>query len=305
MNYLDLKELLTVIIPTLNEVEGIGLVIDEVLSAGIPKDNILVVDGGSTDGTVDVVRSKNIKLVMQEGRGKASAIATALKYVKTPYVAVLDGDYTYPAKHILELLKKALEGYDEVLGFRKYVEGSQPLIYRLGNYILTKLFNILFNTKLNDVLTGMYVVKTSKLRELNFEFSGFSIEVEVLTHIASTSGRVTEVPITYRRRLGRKKLGVLDGFRIGRDIIRLTWRYNPAFLIFLLGSLLLIPGLLLGGYVAYHYFFTGIKYYVRGLVAIMLTLAGFQSLIAALITLYVKRIELRILRSIEALRTSE
>ncbi|MEM0273315.1 MAG: glycosyltransferase [Sulfolobales archaeon] len=95
MDYLDLKELLTVIIPTLNEVEGIGLVIDEVLSIGIPKDNILVVDGGSTDGTVDVVRSKDVKLVMQEGRGKASAIATALKYVKTPYVAVLDGDYTY------------------------------------------------------------------------------------------------------------------------------------------------------------------------------------------------------------------
>ena len=305
MNYLNLKELLTIIIPTLNEVEGIGLVIDELLSIDIPKDSILVVDGGSTDGTVDVVKSKGVKLIIQEGKGKASAIATALKHVKTPYIAVLDGDYTYPAKHIPELLKKALEGYDEVLGSRKYVEGTQPLIYRLGNYILTKLFNLLFNTKLSDVLTGMYVVKTSKLHELNFEFSGFSIEVELVTHIASTSGRVTEIPIEYRRRLGKKKLGVLDGFKIARDIFRLTWRYNPALLIFLLGSLLLIPGLILGSYVAYHYFFTGIKYYVRGLIAIMLTLTGFQSLIATLITLYVKRVELRILRSIESLRSSK
>lgn len=300
----ELKNLLTVIIPTLNEVEGIGLVIDELLSVGIPKDSILVVDGGSTDGTVDIVKSKDVKLVIQEGRGKALAIATALKYVKTPYIAILDGDYTYPAKYIPELLKKALEGYDVVLGFRKYVEGTQLLIYRLGNYILTKLFNILFNTRLSDVLTGMYVVKTSKLNELNFEFSGFSVEAEIITHIASTSGRVTEVPIEYRRRLGKKKLGVLDGFKIARDMLRLTWRYNPTFLIFLLGSLLLIPGLVLGGYVAYHYFFTGIKYYVRGLIAIMLTLAGFQSLIAAIITLYVKRVELRILRSIEDLRSS-
>ena len=300
----ELKNLLTVIIPTLNEVEGIGLVIDELLSVGIPKDSILVVDGGSTDGTVDIVKSKDVKLVIQEGRGKALAIATALKYVKTPYIAILDGDYTYPAKYIPELLKKALEGYDEVLGFRKYVEGTQLLIYRLGNYILTKLFNILFNTRLSDVLTGMYVVKTSKLNELNFEFSGFSVEAEIITHIASTSGRVTEVPIEYRRRLGKKKLGVLDGFKIARDTLRLTWRYNPTFLIFLLGSLLLIPGLVLGGYVAYHYFFTGIKYYVKGLIAIMLTLAGFQSLIAAIITLYVKRVELRVLRSIEDLRSS-
>ena len=301
---IDLSSLLTVIIPTLNEVEGIGLVIDELLSIGLAKDQVLVVDGGSTDGTVDVVRSKGVKLVFQEGSGKSAAIATALKYVKTPYVLIMDGDYTYPAKYVVELAKKALEGYDEVLAARKYGEGAQPMIYRLGNYVLTKLFNALFATKLSDVLTGMYVVRTSKLRELNFEMSGFSLEAELVSHIASTSQKIAEVPIEYRPRLGKKKLGIKHGFKIAKDIIRLTWRYNPAFLIFLLGSLLLIPGLALGAFVAYHYFFTGIKYYVRGLIAIMLTLAGFQSLIASLITLYIKRFELRILRKFEELSKS-
>lgn len=301
---MDLNELITVVIPTLNEVEGIGLVIDELLSEGINKDRILVVDGGSTDGTVDVVISKGVNLIPQEGRGKAAAIATAVKFINTPYTAILDGDHTYPAKYVKPLLMKALEGgYDEVLGARKYVNEAQPPLYRIGNYVLTKVFNTLFGTKLSDVLTGMYVVRTSKLREVSFEMSGFSVEVEVAAHIASTSQRISEVPIEYRPRLGIKKLGVFDGVRIARDIIRLTWRYNPAFFVFLLGSLLLIPGLALGSWVAYHYFITGIKYYVRGLIAIMLTLAGFQSLIAALITLYVKRFELRVLRKLEEIRS--
>ncbi|MEM0504443.1 MAG: glycosyltransferase family 2 protein [Sulfolobales archaeon] len=295
----NLNALITVVIPTLNEVEGIASVIDEVLSTGISNNNILVVDGGSTDGTVDVAISKGVRVVTQEGRGKAAAIATALKYVNTPYIAVLDGDYTYPAKYIPVLLNEAFKGYDLVVGVRKYVKGSQPFIYRLGNSLINKFFNILFGTKLSDVLSGMYVVKTSRLRELDFEMTGFSIEVELASHIVSTTSKVAEVPIEYRPRLGRKKLGILDGFKIVRDIFKLTWRYNPIFLIFIMGSSLLIPGLLLGAWVAYHYFITGINYYVRGLVAIVLSVAGFQSLIASLVTLYVKRIELRILRKLD------
>ena len=80
--------------------------------------------------------------------------------------------------------------------------------------------------------------------------------------------------------------------------MRLAWRYNPVFTIFAAGALLLVPGLSLGSWVAYHYFFTGIKYYVKGLVAIMLTLAGFQSLLIAILALYLKRMEYRLNRRI-------
>ncbi|MCS7108345.1 MAG: glycosyltransferase family 2 protein [Sulfolobales archaeon] len=300
MSCRELSELLTVIIPTLDEAEGIGLVIEEVLSLGISRDNVLVVDGGSKDGSVDIARSKGVRVIEQEGRGKAAAIATALKHINTSYVAVLDGDYTYPANYIPQLLNEALKGYDLVIGVRRG-KLTQPIKYRVGNYLLTKFFNLLFNTKLRDVLSGMYVVKTSRLRELNFEMEGFSIEAELVAHTASTAGKISEVPIDYRRRLGKKKLGVLHGFKIATDMIRLTWRYNPVFLIFIIGSLLLIPGLIIGAWVAYHYIFTGAKHYVRGLAAIMLTLTGLQSLAAAIITLYVKRIELRILRKLDEL----
>ena len=85
-------------------------------------------------------------------------------------------------------------------------------------------------------------------------------------------------------------------------MVRLAWRYNPTFFIFFLGSLLLVIGLPLGAWVAYNYFFMGVKYYLKGLVAIVLTLAGFQSLLLAILALYMKRMEIRILRELRRRR---
>jgi len=295
--------LLNIVIPTLNEAKAIGRVIDEVIGAGVPRENILVVDGGSNDGTIDEVKSRNVKVVMQKGKGKADAIKTAIEHVSKPYVLVMDGDYTYPAKHIPELYMKALEGYELVIGARKKFEkGAQNILYRIGNKLLTKFFNLLFGTRLSDVLSGMYIVKTEKLREILFETKNFSIESEIVAHIAATSGKIAETPVEYRKRIGKKKLGVRHGLRIAVDMIRLAWRYNPTFFIFALGSLLLIPGLILGGWVAYHYFFTGIKYYVKGAIAVVVTLIGIQSMLMAVLALYMNRVELRLRRMIENLK---
>ncbi len=292
----------TVMIPVLNEEESIGRVIDEVVSTGVPRENILVVDGGSTDRTREIAAAKGVKVIVQEGKGKAMAIKTGVKYVNTDYVLIMDGDYTYPAKYIPVLLEKIREGYDLVIGARVPRKGSQHALYRLGNWLLTRLFNTLFGTRLRDVLSGMYIVRTDKLREVLFEMPHFSVESEIAAHIASTSGRIVEVPIEYRRRIGEKKLRIRHGIAIARDMVRLAWRYNPAFIIFALGSLLLIPGLVLGAWVAYHYFTAGVKYYVKGLIAVMLVTAGFFSMIQAITAIYAKRAELRVRRQIEELK---
>ncbi|WP_236698215.1 glycosyltransferase family 2 protein [Pyrodictium occultum] len=293
---------LTVLIPVLDEAEAIGRVIDEVVSAGVPRENILVVDGGSRDGTVEIARARGVRVVRQEGRGKAMAVKTGLRHVSTPYVLVMDGDYTYPAEYIPVLYRVLVEGgYDLVIGARVPERGAQSLVYRVGNALLTRLFNLLFGTRLSDVLSGMYAARTRRLRELGFEMQGFSIESEIAAHVASTTGRIAEVPIRYRRRLGRKKLRVLHGLSIARDMVRLAWRYNPAFLIFLLGGLLLAPGLGLGGWVAYMYLAHGVKHYVKGLAAVVLSSTGLASLLLAVMALYLKRAEMRLQRRLEEL----
>ena len=286
---------LTIVIPVLNEEQAIGKVLEEILSEGYKPQQILVVDGGSTDRTVEIARKYGVKVLQQEGRGKAKALQTALKHVSTEYVLVMDGDYTYPAQHIGELLEKIeRERQDEVIGRRVFNPKTQPLTFRFGNHALTLLFNLLFGVRLRDVLSGMYIVRTERLRDMAWETKGFSVESEIAAHIASTTGKISEHPIQYRQRIGKKKLGVLHGIQIAKDMIRLAWRYNPAFFIFMLGSLLLIPGLALGAYVAYHYFFTGIKYYVKGLIALVMVMTGFQSLMLAILAVYMKRMEYRL-----------
>ena len=293
---------LTIVIPTLNEAEAIGRVIEEVLSVGVPRDHILIVDGGSNDGTVEIASKYGVRVIRQRGRGKADAIKTALDYVDTEYMLVMDGDYTYPAKHIPELLRHArLRNSDEVIGVRSMVHGSQGLLYRFGNLLLTKVFNILFGANLHDVLSGMYLIRVESLRDAVMEMGGFGVEAEIAAHMVSTGKLVTEVPIEYRRRLGRKKLGVRHGFSIFGDMIRLAARYNPMFLLFLMGALLIIPGLVMGAYVGYWYIFYGIKYYLKGLIAIMLFLIGLQFLGMAVLSLYLKRMEFRLRRAMESL----
>ncbi len=300
MDQSDLLSKVTIIIPTYNEEEAIGKVIDELIEIGVSPQRIIVVDGHSSDRTVEIARSKGVIVVEQEGFGKSDAIKTGIRLVKTPYVLVMDGDYTYPAKHIVELARKALkEGYTEVIGVRTDGRKNIPLINRFGNWFLTKLFNLLFGTNLKDLLSGMYIVRTSVLRRQILETKGFSIESEIAAAVASSmGGRIGEVPIEYRKRLGRKKLKIAHGLRIFVDILKLAWKHNPVFFITFLGSLILVPGLILAVYSAINILLYNKPFYTAAVIGVFLIISGFQSLLIAVLALYLKRMEWRIHKSI-------
>jgi len=291
-----------VIIPVKNEALGLKMTLEELLNTGVSRDKIIVVDGGSTDGSREIAKNFKVKLIDQKyPGGKAGGVRTGLEVVEASYAVIIDGDYTYPASHIWDLCKKASEGYDMVIGVRIPEPNSTNPILRLGNWLLTKWFNLIFGTRLRDVLSGMYLIRIDTLREAEWETKGFSIESEIVAHIASLSGRISEVPISYRRRIEpeKKKLKVLDGFKIATDIVKLSWSYNPVFTLFIVASLILIPGLFLDLYYLYHYSVNNVKYYMKGLMGVIMTLMGFQSLALAILSLYLKRVELRLRRSIE------
>lgn len=123
----------TVLIPVKDREEAIGKVLDEVLSIGIPRERVIVVDRHSAGRTIDIAKNGRV-VVVQEGAGKSSAVKTGLKYASTKYVAVMDSDYTCLAKCIPILVKEAVEkNYSFVFSRREYGRENIPVLNRVGN----------------------------------------------------------------------------------------------------------------------------------------------------------------------------
>jgi dolichol-phosphate mannosyltransferase len=291
---------LTIVIPTLNEREAIGFVLDELRQEGY--ENVLVVDGYSTDGTPDVARERGATVVFQHGAGKAGAIKTALEHVKTPYMLVMDGDYSYDPKDIKRLLAHAAN-YDEVIGARD--RRNMGWLHRLGNWLINHVFNLLFGTGLTDVCSGMYLVRTDALRDMELKSRGFNIEVEIAAHMC-TYGKVTEVPISYRPRIGRKKLKSLrDGVAILANVLSLARDYNPMFLFSSLATIFVIPGALLTLWQLYLRYVYGTWSLGITWLGLVLLVVGLQGFTVATISLMLRRMERRILQFIKRRQEKE
>lgn len=288
--------LVTVVIPTLNEAEAIGKVIDELKAEGFT--NVLVVDGYSNDRTPQIAMEKGAKVIFQHGIGKAGALRTAIEHVETPYMLVMDGDYTYDPKDIKRLLAHAA-GYDEVIGARN--PKNIPWLHRIGNKVINFLFRLLLGANSTDVCSGMYLIRTEAVRDLLPQSRGFSIEVELAAH-TSYYGKVTEVPISYRKRIGNRKLKSLrDGLAIMATIIRLAWEYNPVFVLAIMASILAIPGAILTLWQLYLRYVYGAEAWSLGVawLGLVLLIVGLQAFTLAILSLQIKRIEKRLIRLLQ------
>jgi len=288
------KDRVTIVLPTLNEEAAIGKVIDEIKAEGYSR--ILVVDGYSKDKTVEIAREKGADVVYQHGVGKAGAIKTAIEHVNTPYILFMDGDYTYDPKDISKFLEHA-ESYDEIIGFRVNRKNI-PILNRFGNWVISKTFNLLTGSSIRDVCSGMYLIKTSKAKELSIETSSFDVEVEIAMQVLA-NGEVTEVPINYRKRIGKPKLSSFKhGIRIIFTIFNLARFYNPAFLLAFLTALTGIPGIIIYVWVLYRLVFLGIWHSGWALLGTALVILGGQGLILSTLALLLKRMERRIMKAL-------
>jgi len=103
------------------------------LDHSIGINNILVVDGYSKDRTVEVAKSLNARVIFKHGKGKTDALKTAVEHVDTPYMLVIDGNYTYDVKNIDRFLQH-MDNYDEIIGARIPVDKrSMTWLHRFGN----------------------------------------------------------------------------------------------------------------------------------------------------------------------------
>ena len=219
-----------VIIAALNEEEGIGLTISE-LKKTLKHPRILVVDGRSTDRTVEIAKNMGAHVVYQDGLGKGNALAKAIKNsdLTVDYVVITDADYTYPAEHVPGMIRILEKNPDVgmVCGNRfnsnLHLSEMHNILY-FGNRVIAFFHNLLNGVSLTDPLTGLRVVRAEILRGWKVKSRGFDVEVELNHHVEREGFGIVEVPIEYRERLGEKKLGVRHGVEILRRIM-LETRY--------------------------------------------------------------------------------
>jgi dolichol-phosphate mannosyltransferase len=288
------KDDVTIVVPTLNEEGAIGMVLDELLSNGYR--HILVVDGYSKDKTVQVAESKGVNVAKQHGIGKTGAIKTAIDLVPTPYMLVMDGDYTYAAADIEKFLDHA-HNYDQIVGVRSR-ENISPL-HRIGNGIISKCFNIMFDTSLSDVCSGMYLLRTEAAKELDLHSGGFNADVEIIAQTA-VRGDVTEVPIEYRARVGKPKLSTWkNGTQIIYSVLIWTRVYNPVFIFSVIAALAFVPGLAILIWVGLSWALQGIFYSGWALMAAILLLGAGEALTVGSLSLLIKRSEARITKRLK------
>lgn len=216
---------LTVVLAAYNEEEGIAPTLCE-LKAVLNKPRLVVVDGKSSDRTLELAKYMGAEVIIQDGKGKGNAITQGICYLNlnTAYIAFTDADYTYPAKHLKEMITVLEMNPDVgmVLGdrfSRTYGHESDRNKFYLGNRILGFAQRVFNGVKLNDPYTGLRIIRYDLVKCWKPKAQGFDIEAELNHHVEQSGYKIVELPIKYRKRLGQKKLGFRHGLNILRRII--------------------------------------------------------------------------------------
>jgi len=214
-----------VIIAALNEEQGIGPTINELLEH-FQTQRILVVDGNSRDRTVEIAKNCGADIVFQEGLGKGDAISKAIESLDSDldYAVLIDADYTYPAENVPEMIEILERNPDigMVCGNRFNRQKDAKALrssFFFGNKFLAFAHNLLNGVELSDPLTGLRVVRAEILKDWIIKSEGFDIEVELNHHVERKGFKTVEVPIKYRQRLGEKKLKMKHGVTILKRIL--------------------------------------------------------------------------------------
>jgi glycosyltransferase involved in cell wall biosynthesis len=214
---------ITVVIPALNEEQGIGSVLKEIpikalLSMGYETE-VMVIDNGSKDKTPHIARQHGATVIVQPVRGYGNAYKAGFANASGDIIATGDADLTYPFEDLPEIIKKMeQEDLDFITTNRlKYVnpEVMTPS-HIFGNKVLTTITKFLFNFPFVDSQSGMWVFRREIWEELDVKSSGMSFSQELKIEAHLRGFKCAEVPIKYRIRAGETKL---DTFKDGTKVM--------------------------------------------------------------------------------------
>ena len=280
---------IVIVIPTLNECKAVGKVLSGVKDSMDSYDyKILIVDGHSIDGTDEIARNMGAKVIYQQGKGYGDALKTgffyATKKLFAEIIVMMDADLTYNPKHIPELIAPILKDKaDMVVGnrFAGMQKGAMPLVNRFGNKVLSLVAKLALGLNVYDTQSGMRAFKSRLLENMTLVAVGMPLAMEMLAEAHSVGAKISEIPISYRSRVGETKLNpIKDGGRILGVTVRLMFDIRPLLFFGNIGTILGIIGLLLHylllpielGYIIFPLLFiiTGVLLFWLGFVMVLI-----------------------------------
>jgi glycosyltransferase involved in cell wall biosynthesis len=202
-------EMVSVIIPTLNEA---GNILEELITIdkelAYPKE-IIIVDGDSTDGTKEIVKDTDCKIIIEPRRGYGLALRTGFKHAKGDIIVMVDGDGTYEVKHINLLLEAMIKNEAELCLATRMYDPNKAMGFMnfVGNKIITFCFDFLYKQFLSDSQSGFRAISRAAIEKVDLDQDDMAFATEMLVQFAKKGFKIIEVASTYKaRKYGKTKL---------------------------------------------------------------------------------------------------
>ncbi|MCK4795987.1 MAG: glycosyltransferase, partial [Spirochaetes bacterium] len=242
-----------------NEEKTIKQVIKKFYLAN-PKGWIYVVDNNSNDNTnkiayesIEELKCKG-DVIFESRKGKGNAIRKAFLEIEADIYVIVDADLTYSEKELDILLEPVKKNEcDMCVGDRHskgyYTKENKRVFHEFGNSLVRNLINLLFKSKLRDIMSGYRVMSHFFVKNFPILSEGFEIETEITLHSLDKRFRIKEIPISYKERpFGSvSKLNTIkDGFRVLKTIFGIFKDYKPLIFFSLISLIFFIIGIIVG-----------------------------------------------------------
>lgn len=231
---------LSVVIPAYNEEGAVAATIAEVraeLDRWPVAYEIVVVDDGSKDRTREEAEATGVRVEAQGVNiGYGAALKRGIRATAHPFIAILDADGTYPARHLPHMLDLAREA-DMVVGDRGAAMKNVPMIRKPAKFVLNSLANFLAERNLADLNSGLRIFRRAELEPfLPLLPKKFSFTTTITLCMACNDKRITYTPIEYRKRVGSSKIRPIDFLNFIVLVLRVIMLFNPLRIFLPLGA---------------------------------------------------------------------